>query len=138
MGLNSVHKLLYILIVLLPSVYCAQPKECLNSLKELLDAAQSSNFSDDVVCVNVPSVDFLNYTDIAVSFNVVLTGNGSEVRCNEPENEDLLNLTVYTHFPLTFSNSNFVSIEDVHFIGCRRPVQFKEITEVRLLSVSFR
>ena len=145
MAIASTHSLCF-LAVLLSSIHCAKPvtlpecSETLGSLGKLQAAALMSWFSrDDVVCVSLPPVDYVNYTDTTIQFNVVLIGNASVVLCNEPVKEEVLELSVYTHFPLIFSNSSFVYIiGDVHFRGCRRPIQFRQITQVQLSSVSFR
>ena len=106
-----------------------------------LGALLSGDFAaGSVVCVNLElkSRETLDYTEDALTFSVAITGNNSTVTCREDSQvTDVDNLTIYTHFPLRFHDSSFVSITGLHFDGCKRPLQFQQVELIQISSSSF-
>lgn len=132
------------------------------TLREILELAEINNdvssfpgtvqylSNDDVVCVSLQSefkiTEYLNYTSTRIPFSVVINASSpvrratvscwNEFDTESPQNE--LPLTNYAVFPLVFSNSSLVSIENVDFVDCLRPFQFKWIKTVELVDSTFR
>ena len=125
------------------------------TLREMLELAEINNEAsipgtvqylskDDVVCVSLQSeytiTEYLNYTATRIPFSVVISASSPVMRATVScRNKELqLPLRNYTVFPLVFSNSSLVSIENVDFIDCMRPVQLKWIKKVELVDSTFR
>ena len=118
--------------------------QTLASLQELQEASLNAvtQSPDYVLCVDLQSnrpaaPQYISYVDKDIAYSsVIITGNGSVVKCEKPSSE--LSLNDYSQFPLIFSNSSLVVIEGVSFEGCMRPIQFKWVRRVELTSTNFR
>ena len=118
-----------------------QCNQTLTNVEGIHKASQGVNTrsADYVLCVNLrpTALYYISYVTTDVEYtSVIISGNGSVVKCEAPSTE--LPLDDYTRFTLAFSNSSLVVIEGVHFQGCLRPLQFKWVTRVELISSSFR
>lgn len=118
--------------------------QTLSSLQELREATRNevTQSTDYVLCVDLTrtsaTLEYLGYFTTEIEYvSVIITGNSSVVKCETPPSEELP-LSDYTKFPLVFTNSSLVIIESVRFEGCMRPIQFKWVTRVELISSSFR
>ena len=111
--------------------------QTVNSLGDILTTVDMMpNFT---MCVNMPpGRHYLNYTSFPITYNVILAGNNSTIECDPLENETTLPRNIYSRFPFTFQNSSFVSIENVHFEKCLRPLRFIEVLEITLVNATFR
>ena len=118
-----------------------QCNQTLANLEDIHEASQDviTRSADYVLCVDLePTVPhYISYVTTDVEYaSVIISGNGSVVKCEASSTE--LPLNDYTKFPLAFSNSSMVVIEGVRFQGCLRPLQFKWVARVELISSSFR
>lgn len=118
-----------------------QCNQTISNLKDIHETSEDviTRSADYVLCVDLEPTALQNIsyvtTDVLYA-SVIISGNGSVVKCEAPSAE--LPLNDYTRFPLAFSNSSLVVIEGVRFQGCLRPLQFKWVTRVELISSSFR
>lgn len=117
---------------------CNQTLTNFEDLREatLVDITRSIDY---VLCVDLgpTALHNISYVTTDVEYaSVIISGNSSVVKCEAPSIN--LPLNDYTRFPLVFSNSSLVVIEGVRFEGCLRPLQFKWVTRVELVSSSFR
>lgn len=102
------------------------------TLQELFEGSYTPNRT---VCVNLEensAPEFLDYRDASLSFSVVIRGNGRTVSCVTDEVEGK------NKYPLHFTNSSFVVIENLNFKNCIRPLLFEWVGEIQLVSSSFR
>ena len=118
-----------------------QCNQTLTTLGDIHESSQNvtARSADYVLCVDLgpTALHYISYVATDVEYaSVIISGNGSVVKCEAPFTE--LPLNDYTRFPLAFSNSSLVVIEGVRFQGCLRPLQFKCVTRVELISSSFR
>ncbi len=118
---------------------CNQSVSSLSEMLEMVSGHQDLA-PDFVLCVELRStVEVLQYTATSIPFSVVLrpavTGERGRVICN---NIDKLLLSNYQQFPLLFNTSESVTIENIDFIGCMRPVQMLWIRRVTLNDTTFR
>ena len=123
---------------------CNQTLTTLQQLKEVSINYNITQSTDYVLCVDLvqsTAPQQISYTTTEIEYaSVIISGSNSVVRCEtlRARTTGQLPLSDYTQFPLIFSNSSLVIIEDVHFEGCMRPLQFKWVTRVELTSSSFR
>ena len=95
--------------------------------------------TDFTMCVKMsPGDHYINYTRTAITYNVILMGSNSTVRCDPSKDASTLPLGDYTRFPFIFTNSSLVRIENIHFERCMRPLQFNDVINIQLVNVSFR
>ena len=95
--------------------------------------------TDFTMCVKMsPGNHYINYTRTAITYNVIPIGSKSTVWCDPFENSSTLPLRDYIRFPFIFTNSSLVRITNIHFEGCMRPLQFKEVISFQLVNASFR
>lgn len=121
-----------------------QCNQTVTSLQELQEAAldddHSTRSTDFVLCVDLRSHSApqnVSYVKTSIDYaTVIISGNNSVVKCETSRSD--LPLSDYTRFPLIFSNSSLVVVEGVRFEGCMRPIQFKWVNRVELISSSFR
>ena len=120
---------------------CNQTLPSLFSLREtVINLNRQSTDSDYVICVNLQAQNMsegIDYSPMSIdSMSVIITGiSGSVIKCR---NEQQLPLSNYTQFPLIFTNSSLVIIEGVQFEGCMRPLRFKWVTRIEIISSTFR
>ena len=118
--------------------------DTLSSLRDLQDASLNpgAQSTDYVICVDLTSsnsaaTDLLRYVSTEIKYaSVIISGNKSLVNCEVLSRD--LPLDDYSQFPLIFSNSSLVVIEDVHFEGCMRPLKFNWVTRVEIISSTLR
>ena len=118
---------------------CNQTLPSLSSLREIANSLGRPS-TDYVICVILQSGNVsedIDYSPVGIdSISVIITGStGSIIKCRD---HDQLPLSDYTQFPLIFTNSSLVIIEGVQFEGCMRPLRFKWVTRVEVISSSFR
>ena len=83
-----------------------------------------------VLCVTLPQgkVEVLNYSLQEIKYaSVIISGNGSVVKCVAPPEQQTL----------FFTNSSLVVLEGVHFMGCTRPLRFKWVTRIEIVQSTF-
>ena len=120
---------------------CNQTLPSLSSLRETANNLnRQSTDSDYVICVNLQAGNVskgIDYSPMSIdSISVIITGSsGSIIKCR---NEQQLPLNDYTQFPLIFTNSSLVIIQRVQFEGCMRPLKFKWVTRIEIISSTFR
>ena len=118
----------------------AQLITCNDNLAALNELYGEDFAANTTVCVHLQpnSTETLSYVDTPLHFNVVVLGNGGNVRCEErPNNTDVDDLLSYTHFPLRFHNASRVMITETHFHDCKRPLQFEWVQSIVISSSSF-
>ena len=114
--------------------------QTLSSLSSLLQTINDlDRLSYYVICVNLQAGNVsedIDYSPVSIdSISVIITGSsGSVIKCH---NEQQLPLSDYTQFPLTFTNSSLVVIQGVQFEGCMRPLKFKWVTRIEIISSTF-
>lgn len=125
-----------LLLLLCVALVVRSSPTCSTTVHSLQDIYQATA---DSVCVELqPGIHYVNYTDTEINnVSVVLIGNEATIRCDPAESEITLPLTNYTRFPLTFSNADYVRIENVHFQYCLRPVKFESVSNVTLVNTTF-
>ena len=120
---------------------CNQTLSSLSSLREAaLDLSSHLTDSVYVICVNLEAgntPEGVGYSPVSIdSISVIITGNpGSVIKCC---NDQQLPLSDYTQFPLIFTNSSLVIMEGIQFEGCMRPLKFKWVTRIEIISSTFR
>lgn len=121
---------------------CNRTLPSLSSLREtVINLNRQSTDSDYVICVNLQAQNIsesIDYSPMSIdSMSVIITGSsqGSVIKCC---NEQQLPLSNYTQFPIIFTNSSLVIIEEVEFEGCMRPLKFKWVTRIEIISSTFR
>ena len=126
-----------------PFIALAERPPCnqtLPSLSSLQEASLGRQSTDYVICINIAgnmSEDIGYSAESIDSISVIITGSpGSVIRCRNQLQQ--LPLSNYTQFPLIFTNSSLVIIEGVHFEGCMRPLRFKWVTRIEIISSTFR
>lgn len=91
------------------------------------------------MCVQMPpGTSYLHYSSSPITFNFVMTGNGSVVRCDPAVSESTLPRNNYSSFPLLFENSSLVRIENIQFEDCLRPLRFVGVMKIELVNTNFR
>ena len=111
--------------------------QTLTSLSSLQEASLGRLSTDFVICMNLqPGAEEIDYSSVSIdSISVIITGSsGSVIKCR---NEQQLPLSDYTQFLLIFTNSSLVIIQGVQFEGCMRPLKFKWITKIEIISSNF-
>ena len=86
-----------------------------------------------VLCVTIPEgkIEVLNYFIQEIKYaNVIISGNGSVVKCVAPPKQQ-------TQYPLFFTNSSLIVLEGIHFIGCTQPLRFKWVTRIEIVQSTF-
>ena len=88
---------------------------------------------ESIVCVNMTtnSEELLFSTENVLNFSVVIQGNNSTVTCDNTVSNS-------SYFPLHFSNSSLVMINELIFEGCTQPLYFKFVQMLKISSSMFR
>ena len=109
----------------------------ISSLQELQSMGNTGEGLNFTVCVNIPlGTHQINYTAAPMEYyRVVVRGNNATIRCTP---NIVLSHSNYTVFPFIFKGSRIVSLENVHFQDCMRPVRFEEVLNVQLVNATFR
>ena len=119
--------------------YC---NETVNSMKKMLDmASQTIPESVDpsyMLCVELSGSEELEYSNMTVPFSMVVRPEAGVDRGTLTCEREDLPLSNYEEFPLIIEGSDFVVIENIDFVGCRRPVQLMQIKNVQIINTTFR
>lgn len=118
-----------------PELTADSCNKTLISLSDLYGGGVAGLDSESTVCVILPanSGETLEYRNASLSFgNVLIWGNNSTITCDptDPQGDS-------TPSPLQFHNASMVAITELNFEGCRRPLKFKRVQTVQILSSTF-
>ena len=121
---------------------CNQTLPSLSSLRETANNLNRQlTGSGYVICIDLQAGNMsedIGYSAESIdSISVIISGSpGSVIKCHNQLQQ--LPLSEYAQFPLIFTNSSLVIIEGVHFEGCMRPLRFKWVTRIEIISSTFR
>ena len=122
---------------LLERPLCNQTVVGLRALREIAGNGDTESV-ENVLCVTLPQgeIEAINYTIPEIKYtSVMISGNGSVVKCESPPGE--ADLEPQSQYPLFFTSSNLVVLEGVHFEGCTRPLRFKWVTRIEIIQSNF-